>query len=199
MTSLPRSACVFCGSARGTRPALAEAARALGEGLARADIELVYGGASVGLMGILADAALAAGGRVTGVIPRALVDREVAHAGLTELVVVSTMHERKRAMFDRSEAFVSLPGGYGTLDETFEMLTWAQLGDHRKPCVLVDVDGFFDDLLRFLDRAVSDGLLRPAHRQYLKLARSVDEALERLAEPVPALRPKVGTGAADRL
>lgn len=155
--------CVFCGSQVGVRPEYESAARATARALVRQGIELVYGGGHVGLMGALADEALAAGGRLTGVIPQHLMRPEVAHQGLSELVVVESMHERKRVMADRSDAFVVLPGGYGTLDEMFEMLTWLQLGLHAKPVGVVNTEDFFAALLQFLRRAADDGFIRPEH------------------------------------
>lgn len=165
----PRSICVYCGSQPGASPAYARAAAALGESIARDGLTLVYGGASVGLMGIVADAALAAGGRVVGVMPRILMRRELAHTGLTELVTTASMQERKAKMAELSDAFVALPGGIGTLDELFEMWTWAQLGLHGKPCALINTEGYYDDLVAFLDRAVRDGFLRPAIRSLLRV------------------------------
>lgn len=159
--------CVFCGSSPGSDPAFAAAAVELGRVLAEHDLGLVYGGASVGLMGRLADAALAAGGEVIGVIPRALVDLEVAHRGLADLRVVGSMHERKALMAELSDAFIALPGGLGTLDELFEILTWAQLGLHHKPIGLLDVGGYFDPLLAFLDGAVRARFVAPEHRAML--------------------------------
>ena len=159
--------CVFCGSSPGTRPEYLAAARALGRVLADRGVGLVYGGASVGLMGAVADAALAAGGHVAGVIPRALVEREIAHPGLSELHVVRTMHERKAVMSDLSDGFVALPGGIGTLEELFEVWTWAQLGVHGKPCALLDVEGFYAPLLAFLDHARAEGFVRERQRAML--------------------------------
>jgi len=159
--------CVFCGSSMGARPAYAEAARSLGRLLAERGVGLVYGGASVGLMGVIADAALAAGGEVIGVIPRSLVDREIAHAGLSELRVVTTMHERKAAMAELSEAFVALPGGLGTLEELFEVWTWGHLGIHAKPLGVLDVARFYEPLTAFLDHAVDQGFIRAANRAML--------------------------------
>lgn len=176
-----RDVCVYCGSAAGLRPAYAEAARAFAAALLARDAGLVYGGARVGLMGVLADAMLAGGGRVVGVIPASLVAREVAHAGLTDLRVVDSMHARKAEMADRADAFVALPGGLGTLDELFEIWTWAQLGLHRKPVGLLDVDGYFADLLRFLDGAAAAGFVRPAHRALLVVEREPEALLARLA------------------
>lgn len=172
--------CVFCGSAPGARPVYLEAAKALGTGLARAGHELVYGGASVGTMGAVADAALAEGGRVIGVIPRSLVDREIAHQGLSELVVVDSLAARKERMFDRSDAFVSLPGGYGTLDETFEALTLQQLGGPRHPVVFVDLEGFYASLIAFLDHAAQEGLVQRAHRSFVTVVPDVAGALAAL-------------------
>lgn len=159
-----RSICVFCGASAGHDPAYAAAADALGRELAARAIELVTGGGKVGLMGVVADAALAAGGRVTGIIPRSLEEREAAHRGLTRLHVVETLHERKALMHELSEAFVVLPGGFGTLDEMFETITWAQLGIHAKPIGLVNVRGYFDDLLAFVDRATANGFVTEANR-----------------------------------
>jgi hypothetical protein len=169
------SLCLFCGANVGARPAYAEAARALGRLLARDGLTLVYGGGSVGLMNECATAALAAGGRVVGVITEALMAREVGHKGLTEMHVVATMHQRKALMAQRSDAFVVLPGGYGTLDELCEMLTWNQLGIHAKPVVIVNVEGFFDGLLAQLGRAQADGVLKAEHRTMLVVVAGVDE------------------------
>lgn len=176
-----RRLCLFCGSGAGARPAYLDAARALGRGLAERGLGLVYGGASVGLMGAAADAALAAGGEVTGVIPHGLVAREVAHPGLTTLHVVATMHERKARMAELSDAFIALPGGLGTLEELFEVWTWGQLGVHRKPVALLDVDGYWRPLLAFLEHGVAEGFVRPAHLAALVVAAEPAELLERLA------------------
>ncbi|WCT73270.1 TIGR00730 family Rossman fold protein [Sphingomonas naphthae] len=159
--------CVFCGSSPGFDPAYAEAAGALGTAIAAARLGLVYGGASVGLMGIVADAALAAGGEVIGVLPRALKDRELAHHGLSELHITTSMHERKAKMADLADGFVALPGGIGTFEELFEVWTWGQLGDHAKPVALLDVAGFYRPLLGFLDSVVAAGFLRAGHRELL--------------------------------
>jgi len=156
--------CVFCGSNSGASPVYAEAARDLARLLAARKLGLVYGGGNVGLMGILADAMLEAGGEVIGVIPQSLVAREVAHHGVTELRIVQTMHERKAMMNDLSDGFIALPGGFGTLDEFFEVLTWSQLGYHGKPCGMLDVGGYFRELFAMLDRAVAEKFLSPAHR-----------------------------------
>jgi uncharacterized protein (TIGR00730 family) len=173
--------CVFCGSSPGTRPAYLEAARTVGSTLARRGIGLVYGGGSVGLMGAVADAALAAGGEVTGVIPRALQLRELAHAGLTRLHVVTSMHERKARMADLADAFLALPGGMGTLEELSEILTWAQLGLHAKPCGLLDVRGYYRPLVAFFDHAVADGFLRPEHRRMVMVGDDVEALLASFA------------------
>ena len=157
--------CVFCGSSSGLNPAFAMAARALARELASRELEVVYGGGNVGLMGILADAALAAGGRVIGVIPHALVTRELAHQGLTALHVVDSMHERKALMASLADGFIALPGGFGTLEEFCEAVTWTQLGVHAKPCGLLNVAGFYDGLLAFLEHALAEEFLRPTHRE----------------------------------
>ena len=182
---LPASVCVFCGSSPGTDPALADVARDFGARLARRGVTLVYGGARRGLMGALADAALEDGGRVTGVIPRGLWSREVGHTGLSELLVVDSMHERKALMAERSEAFVALPGGIGTLEELFEAWTWAVLGIHEKPIALLNVDGFFDPLLAMLDQMAAQGFLRDAHRRMLIVDDEAERLLDRLARYEP--------------
>jgi hypothetical protein len=156
--------CVFCGSSVGVNPAYAEAATTMGTLLASRGIGLVYGGGNVGLMGVIANAALAAGGEVIGVIPRALADREIEHTGLTELRVVDSMHTRKAMMADLSDAFVAMPGGVGTFEEFFEAITWTQLGLHRKACGLLNVAGFYTPLAQFIDQAVAEGFIRPVHR-----------------------------------
>ncbi len=158
------SICVFCGSGVGNDPAYAEAARLLGRTLAERGITLVYGGGHVGLMGVVADAALGAGGEVIGVMPRSLVDREIGHNSLTKLHVVHSMHERKALMSKLCESFIALPGGNGTLEEFFEVLTWAQLGEHDKPCGLLNVAGYYDPLLTVFDRMVDQGFLKREHR-----------------------------------
>jgi uncharacterized protein (TIGR00730 family) len=180
-----KSVCVFCGSASGANPAYAVAARELGRELAARKLSLVYGGGRVGLMGEVAAAALASGGNVVGVIPHALALREVAQEDCTELIVVNTMHERKARMADRADAFASLPGGYGTCDELFEIITWAQLGIHRKPVALLNVGGFFTPLLRWLDHVVAEGLLKPKHRDLLLVADTVPRLLDLLATWTP--------------
>ncbi|MCK0197769.1 TIGR00730 family Rossman fold protein [Ancylobacter sp. 6x-1] len=165
-----RRICVFLGSNPGRRPDYVEAARALGTAIAQEGLGLVYGGSSVGLMGALADAALAAGGEVIGIIPQRLVDKEVAHNGIADLRVVASMHERKAAMAELADAFVALPGGAGTLEELFEVWTWAQLGSHSKPCAVLNVAGYYDGLLTFLDHAETEGFMRPQHRNMLLVA-----------------------------
>jgi uncharacterized protein (TIGR00730 family) len=182
-----KNVCVFCGSAAGRRPAYARAARQLGVEMAGRGIGLVYGGGSIGLMGILADAALEAGVKVVGVIPRALARREIAHHGLTRLEVVPSMHARKARMARLSDAFLAMPGGIGTLEELFEVLTWGYLGIHAKPTGLLDVGGYWRPLIRLLDHAVDEGFLRPAHRKLVVVDRSPARLLERLAHhEVPA-------------
>ncbi len=174
--------CVFCGSRVGANPQYAASARQLGEALARRGIGLVYGAGHIGLMGVLADAVLEAGGAAIGVIPQALVDRELAHQGLTKLHVVPSMHERKALMAALSDAFLALPGAYGTADETFEMLTWNQLKIHAKPVGLLNVTGFFDSLLAWIDRCIADDLLKPRHREFLLVDDEVNGILDALTE-----------------
>jgi uncharacterized protein (TIGR00730 family) len=184
-----RAVCVFCGSSPGADPAFAASAAALGRAIAGAGQTLIYGGAKVGLMGALADAALAAGGSVVGVVPRALMEREIAHEGLTELVVVASMHERKASMAARADAFVMMPGGLGTLEEFFEMWTWAQLGLHEKPLGILG-ERFFAPLLQFLDGLVAARLLRAEHRQLVVASDDPARLLESLAEQRPTSVPK---------
>jgi uncharacterized protein (TIGR00730 family) len=164
MPRVIRRICVFCGSNRGSDPAYIDAARVLGRLFAQEGVALVFGGGSVGLMGELADAVLGAGGEAIGVIPHALWAREVGHRGLTDLHIVDTMHERKAMMADLADAFIALPGGLGTLEEIFEIWTWAQLGLHEKPLGFLDVNGFYAPLMRFLDRAVAEAFLKEQHR-----------------------------------
>lgn len=186
-----RRVCVFCGSSPGARPAYAEAAEELAGLLAGEGIGLVYGGGGVGLMGRLADAMLAGGGEAIGVIPRALVAREIGHTGLSELRVVGSMHERKALMAELSDAFVALPGGLGTLEELFEVYTWSQLGLHRKPCALLDVEGYYADLAGFLAHAVEERFLREEHRAMLIVEREPGALLERLESFEPeGVQPK---------
>jgi uncharacterized protein (TIGR00730 family) len=174
-----QSVCVFCGSSTGGHPAYTEAARSLGTTLAEANIRLVFGGGHVGLMGEISKAALAAGGNVIGVIPKFLVERELAHEGLSDLRIVGSMHERKALMSDLSEAFIALPGGTGTLEEFFEVLTWAQLGEHDKPCGLLNVAGYYDPLLTVFDRMVEAGFLSGSNRGLLLVENEPERLLQR--------------------
>ena len=184
------SIAVYCGSSRGTDPVFAEAAAQLGALLAAHDIDVVFGGGRVGLMGVLADAVLEAGGRVHGVITAALVDSEIAHEELTSLAVVDTMHERKAAMADRADAFIAMPGGFGTLDEFLEMVTWGQLGIHRKPCGILDIAGFFGPLRTFVDTATNFGFIHEEHRDSLVIAEHPGEVIGALASWEPTYIPK---------
>jgi len=170
--NLPRCVAVYCGSADGNDPVYLAEARALGKAIAAAGLGLVYGGASVGLMGAVADAALAGGAEVIGVLPDVLAGKEIAHTGLTRLELVSTMHERKARMAELADAFLILPGGYGTLEELLEMVTWAQLRLHNKPVILINTAGYWDRLLAFLDTAVAAGFLKPKNRELLRVAAS---------------------------
>jgi uncharacterized protein (TIGR00730 family) len=178
-----RAVCVFCGSQKGESPAYEEAARELGALLASRALTVVYGGGHVGMMGALADSALAAGGKVMGVIPEHLMRPEVAHQGLTDLRVVDSMHTRKRVMAAHADAFIVLPGGYGTFEEMFEMVTWLQLRLHAKPVGLLNVAGYFDHLLAFLRHATQEGFIRPQHRKLLTVAASTAELLEYVQRP----------------
>lgn len=173
--------CVFCGSNAGRVDDYLEAAGKLGAALAARKIALVYGGASVGLMGAVADAAQAAGGEVIGIMPRALVDREIAHKGLKDLRVVGSMHERKAMMADLADAFIALPGGLGTFEELFEVWTWGQLGNHAKPCAVLNVRGFYDKLLGFLDHVVAEQFVKQVHRDMLLVDDDPGRLLDRLA------------------
>lgn len=182
--------CVFCGSSRGNSPVFTDAARSLGEALAAQEIELVFGGSHVGLMGVVADAVLAGGGRVTGVLPRFMADRELAHPRLTQLHLVETMHERKQLMAELAEGFIALPGGFGTFEEIFEAITWGQLHLHSHPCGLLNVAGYFDSLLDFLRVSVTNGFVKPAHLDSLIMASTPAELLARFHEFQPELREK---------
>jgi uncharacterized protein (TIGR00730 family) len=182
--------CVFCGSNAGSTSIYAKVAAHLGSALASRGIGLVYGGGDVGLMGVVADAALDGGGEAIGVIPEFLERAEVAHRGLTELHVVASMHERKALMAELAEGFIALPGGFGTLDELAEALTWTQLGLQAKPVVLLDVDGFWEPLVRFFDAAVEHGFVRPAHRMLVQRTVTVDDAIALATSPVPRTRHK---------
>jgi uncharacterized protein (TIGR00730 family) len=175
-----RSICVFCGSSVGNPEIYAHAAEELGCLLARRGIELVYGGGKTGLMGVLADACLGGGGKVMGIIPQALVAKEVAHAGLTELRIVGSMHERKAMMADLADAFIALPGGYGTWDEFCEVLTWSQLGLHQKACAILNIGGYYDPFLGMADRALADGFVRAAHREMVITDTDPARLLDRL-------------------
>ena len=189
-----QSICVFCGANSGADAVYAEAARALARAIAARGMRIVYGGGDIGLMGVLAEAALAAGVAVTGVIPQALIERE-GHRGLPDLRIVNTMHERKALMAELADAFIALPGGLGTLEETFEMLTWTQLGIHRKPCGILNVAGFYDDLIAFLDHAVGAGFLKSEHRAMMVVDNEPQVLLERLAaHRLPAVKRWVERG-----
>jgi uncharacterized protein (TIGR00730 family) len=182
--------CVFLGSSIGRDPIHADVARRFGAMIAERGIGLVYGGGTIGLMGLIADAATAAGGEVIGVIPEALRAREHDHHGISELHVVTTMHERKAKMAELSDGFVALPGGIGTFEELFEVWTWAQLGYHDKPCGLLNVGGFYDGMSRFIDHVVAEGFLQPAHRAMLIVERDPQAMLDRLADYVPPPTPR---------
>jgi uncharacterized protein (TIGR00730 family) len=177
---------VYCGSAAGNRPEFAEATRATAAAMVGRGVDLVYGGGRLGCMGIIADSVLAGGGRVFGVIPKALVNLEVAHDGITELTTVETMHERKAKMTDLADAFLALPGGIGTLDELFEAWSWNALGYHKKPLCLLNIDGFWDGMIAFMDHATDSGFLSARRREQLLVAASPDEALELLDEAAAA-------------
>ncbi len=182
--------CVFCGSNNGTQSVYSEAARAMGSSLARRGIGLVYGGGGIGLMSVVAEAVIKEGGEVIGVIPQSLYNKEVAHQGLKDLRVVGSMHERKALMAELSDGFIALPGGYGTLEEFCEVLTWAQLGFHRKPCGILNVEGFYNQLLSFLDHAVSEGFVRELHRSLVLVDQDPESLLDRLMSYKPPLLDK---------
>lgn len=184
------SVCVFCGASTGTHPAYRDAAIALGQELAKRKLTLVYGGGAVGLMGIVADAALAAGGEVIGIIPKSLKHSEIGHEGLTRLEVVDGMHARKARMAELSDAFIALPGGLGTLEELFEVWTWGQLGYHGKPLGLLEVNGFYEKLTGFLDHVVGEGFVRDHHRAMLQVSESPRQLLEALDAWQPSVPPK---------
>jgi uncharacterized protein (TIGR00730 family) len=191
---------VYCGAAHGANPLYADAARALARAMVEHNIALVYGGGKVGLMGVIADEVLRLGGEATGVIPRALVEREVGHAGLTRLFVVKDMHERKAMMSDLSEGFIAMPGGMGTLEELFEMVTWAQLGIHAKPIGLLNVNGFYDGLRAFVRHQVEEGFVRPDHEGLMLAESDPGELIRRLraAAPTPAVQAAVEADAEAR-
>ncbi|MGA8103339.1 MAG: TIGR00730 family Rossman fold protein [Candidatus Acidiferrales bacterium] len=182
--------CVFCGSSLGCRPVYREAAAQLGSLLAHSGIALVYGGGRVGLMGVLADSVLQAGGEVIGVMPRALVEKEIAHTSLTELRVVESMHERKALMADWADAFVLLPGGFGSWEEFCEVVTWLQLGMHRKPCAVLNVDGYYDALMRLVAHAVSEGFLHAAHQEMVIVEDNAEQLLSQLSTAQPPTEAK---------
>lgn len=186
--SKSKTICVYCGSAVGVRSEYRNIATELGTAMAEADFRLVYGGAHVGLMGVIADAVLAAGGEVIGIIPQQLADREVAHRGLTELHVVRSMHERKHMMAELADAFVAMPGGYGTLDELCEVLGWAQLAIHEKPIILLDTADYWQPLFAMLDRAVEEGFLQSHHRRHAMRAADVAEVFSLLQAERPVRR-----------
>jgi hypothetical protein len=173
--------CVFSGSSPGARPAYKQAAADLGRAIVRNGLGVVFGGSMVGLMGVLADSALESGGNVIGVIPEALMKKELAHTSLTELRVVPSMHERKRQMADLSDGFIALPGGMGTVEELAEVLTWAQLGLHRKPCGLLNIEGYYDRLIGFIDHAVAERFVTPQHREMIVVAKAPEELLAAFA------------------
>jgi uncharacterized protein (TIGR00730 family) len=185
-----RRICVFCGSRCGATPAYADEARRLGAALVQRGLGLVFGAGHVGLMGVLADAVLERGGEVIGVIPQQLVDRELAHRQLSAMHIVGSMHQRKALMADLADAFLALPGGFGTLDELFEILTWAQLRFHDKPIGLLNSAGFFDPLLTWIDRAVADDFVTPANRTLLHSAADIDTLLDRLTSALPPAPPQ---------
>jgi uncharacterized protein (TIGR00730 family) len=191
---------VYCGAAHGVNPVYADAARLLARAMVDHNISLVYGGGKVGLMGVIADEVLRLGGEATGVIPRALVEREVGHAGLTRLFVVKDMHERKAMMADLSEGFIAMPGGMGTLEELFEMVTWAQLGIHAKPIGLLNVTGFYDGLRAFVGHQVAEGFVRPEHEDLMIADSDPDQLIQRLRAVVPVvLESSLPAAAADEL
>ena len=184
------SICIFTGSSHGRRETYATAATEIGQFLAERQINMVFGGGHVGLMGKAADGCLAAGGRVTGVIPRSMVERELAHEGLSELLIVGSMHERKAKMAELSDGFIALPGGIGTLEETFEVWTWAQLGYHQKPVGLLNIAGYYDPLISFFDRMVDEGFIRPEHKRMLHVAANPATLLAAMEHYEPSVTPK---------
>ncbi len=184
MTAIPRTfkrLCVFCGSSHGANPAYAEAAKHLGGELARRGVALVYGGGNVGLMGVVADGVLDAGGQVIGVIPEVLMAKELGHKGVQDLRVVKTMHERKAMMAELSDGFIAMPGGIGTFEEFFEIVTWAQLGFHSKPCALLNVNGFYDPLLHLIDHAITENFVKPKQRDLVLVEPDFSKLLDRMA------------------
>ncbi len=186
-----RRACIYCGSSTGKDPVYSDTAIAMGETLARHGLDLVYGGGSIGIMRIIADSVLKSGGQAIGVIPQSLVDREVAHQGLTELHITSSMHERKSRMAELSDAFIALPGGLGTLEEIFEIWTWTQLGFHDKPIALLNTRDYYSSLLHFLDNAVDQGFVKPDHRHMLIVESDPEKLVMQLKDYVPPLSDKL--------
>ena len=180
-----KSIAVFCGSSSGHEPAYEEYAALTGKKLATLNLELVYGGARVGLMGAVADAALKVGGKVTGIMPRFLKDKEIEHIGLTRLILVDTMHERKSMINDLSDGFIVMPGGYGSMDEFFEILTWAQLGLHQKPVAVLNLKGFYDPLIQLVDSMVEKGFLKPVNREMLLVEENIDDLIEKMSSYRP--------------
>jgi hypothetical protein len=193
------SICVYCGSGTGRNPAYARAAQVLGQQLAARGIRLVYGGGAIGLMGLIARTVLAGGGAVTGIIPRFMTGREKMLEGLTELIVTEDMHERKKLMFDRADAFVALPGGIGTLEETVEQLTWAQLGQHEKPIALVDIDGFWQPLRQLLDHMAAEAFIRPGIEVRYLMIDSAEAVIDRIVAAAAPLAPSEMEGAPEPL
>lgn len=184
--------CVFCGSNLGSRSSYRQMAEALGNALVQQQMELVYGGGKVGLMGVVADAVLAAGGRVIGVIPQALMDKEVGHTGLSDLRVVNSMHDRKALMADLADGFIAMPGGFGTFEEFCEVVTWTQLGFHQKPCGLLNIDGFYNPLIAMFDHATAEQFIRPVHRSLVFAADEPESLLEMLRSYQPTTTNKWG-------
>ncbi|HEY9657039.1 MAG TPA: TIGR00730 family Rossman fold protein [Allocoleopsis sp.] len=184
--------CVFCGSNMGSRSSYRQMAEALGKALVQQQMELVYGGGKVGLMGVVADAVLAAGGRVIGVIPQALMDKEVGHTGLSDLRVVNSMHDRKALMADLADGFIAMPGGFGTFEEFCEVVTWTQLGFHQKPCGLLNIDGFYDPLIAMFDHATAEQFIRPVHRSLVFAANEPEALLNMLRSYQPTTTNKWG-------
>jgi len=180
-----KQVCIFCGSYPGSKPVYVESAHQMGLGLAQRGLGLVYGGGCVGLMGAVADGTIAGGGKTVGVIPQSLVDRELAHKGLSEIHIVTSMHQRKAMMAEIADAFVAMPGGFGTLDELFEIITWAQLGFHHKPIALLNIDGYFDPMLTFIEHMAVEGFIKPEHRDALLVKNSVDTLLDTLLSYQP--------------
>ncbi|TDN70947.1 TIGR00730 family Rossman fold protein [Paraburkholderia sp. BL10I2N1] len=185
-----KSVCVYCGSSDGVKPLYAEAARAFGRAIVEARLALVYGGGKVGLMGVIADEVMAAGGRAIGVIPELLVNKEVGHEGLTELHVVPDMHQRKKMMADLSDAFIAMPGGAGTLEELFEVYTWAQLGYHQKPVAVLNIDGYYDPLISMLQHTVQEGFMRQTYLDILQIDSDPVSLISKLQRYLPPARDK---------